>query len=122
MLVDAIAGLQFDVADDRPKSGVVGVTTSPAPRTDDVMVVHGFAHDVRVLAARKVQPFHGSKLGQDVERPKDRGPSDPEATGSRVIDKVRCREVPLATGDQVRHRAACGRRPIASLAERRIES
>jgi len=74
-----------------------------------------------VSAARKVQSLHDSKLGQDVERPEDRGPSDPETVVSRVVDEVCSREVSVATGDESRHGAARRRRPIAGLAEGGVE-
>ena len=79
MLVDPVAGLAFDVADDGAQAGVVGVAAATAARTDDVVVVRGLAGHVGVITGRQVESLDRPQLGEDVERPEDRGAPDAEA-------------------------------------------
>ena len=121
MLVDAVAGLSFDVADDGPQARVVGVAASTAARTDHVVVMDGFACHVGVLATRQVQPLDRSKVGQDIERPEDRGPSDAEPARARRIDEVGRGEMAFPTDDEVHDRASGGRGSIPGTTQRRVD-
>ena len=117
MLVDAVAGLSFDVADDGTQACVVGVAASTAARTHHVVVMDGFARHVGVFATRKVQALDRSKVGQDIERPEDRGPSDPEPARMRRIDEVGRGEMAFPTDDEVHDRASGGRGSVPGTAE-----
>ena len=86
-----------------------------------MVVMDGVAGDIGVVAAGEVDALDRPQLGQDVERPKDRGASDALALARRVVDEVRCREMALPTGDQVDDRTPGGRRAIAGPAEGRID-
>ena len=78
VVVDAIAGLSRDVADDRAQARVVDLGGPAAARADDVMMVGGLAADIGVLARRQIEPLDGSELLEDLEGPEDRRPPDAE--------------------------------------------
>lgn len=86
-----------------------------------MVVMDGVAGDVRVVAARQVDPLDRSQLGQDVERPEDGGASDAEATVVCVVDEVGRREMAVPARDQVHDRTAGGRRSIAGATEGRVD-
>ena len=109
VVVDPVAGLSGDLANDRPQTGVVDPGRPPAARADDVMMVRRLAADVGMLAGRQVQPFDGAELGEDLERPEDRRPPDAETPGSRRDDQLGGREMAVLIGDECRERCAAAR-------------
>ena len=94
-----------------PRSSISVVL--PAALADDVVVVGGLAADVRVLAARQVDPLHDAQLAERVDRPEDRRPPDPEPPGAGVGEDVRRGERAVAVGDQAGHRPPRVRQPEA---------
>lgn len=117
VIVDAVARLVLDLANDGSPASVVDITTRAAVRADDVVVMDGFAGHVSVVAGRQVESLHGVQVGQDIERPEDRRSTDAEAPLAGVRHKVGRREMPLARGDQVGDRTARVGQPIPGVIE-----
>ena len=76
------------------------------------------AADVGVLTGRQVQPFDGTDLRQDIERPEDRGAPDPETPFPRRDDQLGGREVAVLIGDERREGAPRLGQPVAGAVER----
>ena len=121
VLVDPIAGLAFDVADDGAQTGIVGVAAATATRADHVVVVRRLAGHVGVVAGRQIESFDRPQLGEHVQRPEDRGSPDPQAAAIGVVDQVGGGEVAVASGDQVDDGPSGRGRAIAGPAEGRID-
>ena len=100
MVVDAVARRPFEVADDVAQASVGDITAAATPRAHDVVVVGRLARDVRMVAARQVEPLHRAKTGEDVKRAEDRGPPDPEPPRARLGHQVRRGEMGGLIGDQ----------------------
>ena len=66
-----------------------------------MVVVGRRAADIRVLAARQVEPFDDAQLGEDLERAEDRRPSDPEATAPSLAHEIGRREMADLVGDEL---------------------
>ena len=73
----------------------------------------GAQADVRVLAARQVEPFDDAQLGEDLERPEDRRPADPEAAAASLAHEVGRREMAVLVGDELGDRATRRRQAVA---------
>jgi hypothetical protein len=101
VVVDAVAGRSFEVTDDVAKAGIRDIAAAAASRANDMVVVGHLARDVCVVAARQVEPLHGTKAGEDVQGPEDRRPPDPEPLQARLGDQVRRREMGGLIGDQL---------------------
>jgi class 3 adenylate cyclase len=82
-----------------------------------VVVVRRRARDVRVLAARQVEPFNHTEVGQQVQGTKQRGPADAQAPRPSHLLELRGGEMTIVLGDECRHRPPWAGEPIP----RRIE-
>jgi len=100
MVVDSVAGLAPDSSDDPLEIRVADLARPPARRADDVVVMHGFASDVGVLAARQIETLDGTQLFEDLERPEDRCPADAHSTASRRREQIGGREMTVLSSDQ----------------------
>lgn len=118
MGVDPVSRALTDRVDDGPQTGVVDVGGSAARRADDVVMVGWLAADVRVLAGRQVEPLDDAQLEEQVERPKDRRPTDREVTLPCIGGEVGRGEVALAAGDQLRNGTPRLGQPMAGTIER----
>ena len=67
VIVDPVAGLAGDIADDRPQTGIVDLAGPAAARADDVVVVGRLAADVGVLAGRQIEAFDGAEPLEELE-------------------------------------------------------
>lgn len=117
VVVDAVAGPTLDVADDGTPPGVVDIVTPTARRADDVVVMGRFTRHVGMFATGQVDPLHGVYLGEQVERPEDRRPTDPESTLAGVGHEIGGGEVCRPSRDQLGDRAPGIRRSIAGVVE-----
>lgn len=115
--VDLEPGPTADLGGDGLDPGIVDVVGAATAGADDVVVVDGFARDVGVLARRQVEPLDDAKVLEQIERPEDRGPSDPEAPGPSVGDQVGGGEVPGPVGDQLGHGTAGSGDPVSGMVE-----
>lgn len=103
MAFDAEAALAAEVVDDRLQAAVGHLDRPAAAPTDDVVVMLArCAGDVGVLAGGQVEPLQGALVGQQVERPEDGRPPDPDPVGAGVSDQVGRSEVARATSNEVR--------------------
>ena len=83
------------------------------------MVVMGRrAWDVRVLTGRQVEPFHDPQLGEEIQRTKERGPTDTESSTPRRGLELGRREVAAVLGDQIRDSTARPGQAIPAGVER----
>ena len=118
MLVDPEAGLAGDVTDTRRRP-VSSISVGPAAaRADHVMVVDRLAADVGVLAGGQIDALDDAELLEDLERPEDRRPTDPEVARPRLGHDARSREVPVLVGDKAGERPPRLGQPVAGLVER----
>ena len=119
--LDPVAGAPPDRAGDALDPRIVDLLGPAAARADQVMVVSRLAGHVGVLAGRQVEPFDQPELLEQVERPEDRRPSDPQPAGARVGDEIGGGEVAAALGDELGHRAARRRHPVPGIVQRSHE-
>ena len=73
--------------------------------------------DVGVLTGRQVQALHDMELGQQVERPKQRRPTDPQPPTPRGGLELGRGEVTVVLGDQVRDGTARPGQAVAAGVE-----
>ncbi len=107
MCLDLPARVPLDLLDSRRQPLVVDLGHATAHLAHDVVVVMtGFARDVRVLAAGQVDALQQIELGQQVERAKDGGTTDARSADTSILDEVRGSEVAFARGNKVRHSTA----------------
>jgi hypothetical protein len=117
VVVDAVAGPALDVTDDGTPPCVVDVVAAAAGRADDMVVMGRFTCHVCVLATREIDPLYRMHLGEQIEGPEDRRPTDPESTPSRVGHEIRSREMRRPSRDQLRDGAPGIGRSIAGVVE-----
>jgi hypothetical protein len=115
--IDPVTRSVLDVVDHRRKPGVLDVGRLAAAGAHDVVVVARLARDIRVFAAREVDPFDGAELHEDVQRAKDGRPADPEALHARVGQELRGGEMAVTCRDHVRQGAARPGQPVAGGAK-----
>jgi len=83
-----------------------------------MMVMCRRAWDIRVLASGQVEPFHDAELCEQVERPKQRRPTDPQPPTPRGGLELGRGEVTVVFGDQVRDGTARAGQAVAAGVER----
>ena len=100
--VNPEAGSPGDLGDCLRDAAVLRLRRSPAARADHVMVVGPGAGNVRMFAAREVQPLDDPELGQQFESPEEGRPadSDPAVTGEAL--EIGRREVTRLLRDEIR--------------------
>ena len=76
--VDPIAAPPGDLGDRLGDAAVLDLRRPAAARADDVVVVGAGAGHVGVLAGRQIEALDDPELGQQVQRPEERRPADPE--------------------------------------------
>ena len=82
------------------------------------MVMSRRAWDVRMLAGRQIETFHDPELGQEIQRPEERGPTDAESSTPRGGFELGRGEVAAVLGDQVRDGTARPGQAITAGVER----
>ena len=82
-----------------------------------MVVMRGFTRHVGMFATGQVDPLDGVYLGEQIECPEDRRPSDPESTPSRVGHEIGGGEVRRPSRDQLCDRAPGIGRSIAGVVE-----
>ena len=102
MAVDVEARPALHLSGDLGEPGVVELDGAAAAGADDVMVMGGFARDVRVLARGQVKAFHQPQVGEQLQRAEDRRAPDPKTASRGVIDQLARGEVAVPAGDQFR--------------------
>ena len=118
MVVDAEARLAGHVANHPAQAGVIDLGRPAAARADHVMVVDRLAADIGVLAGGQIDALDDAELLEDLERPEDRRPSDPEVARPRLGHDARRGEVPVPICDEAGERPARLGQPVAGLVER----
>lgn len=118
MLVNAVTGPPGDLTDDQSKAGIVDLVGPAAARADNMVVVRRLTDDVGMLAGWQVQPLDGARFREDLERPEDRRPADPEALRPGASDELGGREMTLLICDQEGKRSARLRQAVAGAIER----
>jgi hypothetical protein len=116
--LDGVAASPRDLGDHAGKAAVLDSRRPTAARTDDVVVVGGRARDVRVLAGREIEALDNVKLRQEIERPEERRPTDPESPAARGRLELGRGEVAVVFGDEIGDREARRGKPIAGSLER----
>jgi len=118
MRVDAEAGPAPDLGDRLGDATILGIGRSPAPGTDNVMVVGPGTWNVGVLPGREIQPLDHPELGQKLERPEQRRPADPEPAVADDVLELGRREVARLLRDEVGHGSSRPRHSVAGDVER----
>ena len=113
MGLDLEPGCAADISGDGGHPAGFDLGRSGALRADHVMVVHRLALDVGMVAVGQVDPLDRVQLGEQLERPEDRGPAHVQPALAGIVDKVGSREVAVSAGDQAGHHAARLGQPVA---------
>ena len=80
-------------------------------------MVIGLAADEGMIAGREVEPLHDAKAREDVQRPEDRRPPQPESLGARPCHEIVRGEVaPLVRDHAGQDPPRCGQ-AVAGTAE-----
>ena len=106
MTLDAEAGSARDFLGHVAHPEVLDLDRSAAAGADHVVVVSRLAGYVGVLTGRKVKALDEAQLDEEIERPKDRRPTDRETPLARLGDEIGGGEVAVSIGDECRDRAA----------------
>lgn len=102
MAVDAVARAPRHLAHDCLHAGVVDLGLTSAGRTDDVVMVERFAGHVCVFTVGQVDPFEKPKLGEQLQRPEDRCPTNRSCSlQGGVAEEVSRGECSAAGADQI---------------------
>ena len=101
MAVHLKAGAPRDLGCDFSHAALPEIHRPTAIGANDVVMVTCVAANVRMLAVRQIQTFHGLEIGEDLEGPEDGGASSTEASALGVGEQIRSVKGAIAAEDEI---------------------